>query len=71
MAARLEFRRREAGFYDVYRIGDNLPPVRLGVVTGSSGSWRAEGADGRTLTTFNTRKDAGKALLNYQRIRSI
>lgn len=45
------------------------PRVRLGLVHGKAGSWYAETPEGSTVSCFNTRADAGKALLNAYRIR--
>lgn len=44
------------------------PRARLGLVHGKSGSWYAETPDGKTVSCFNTRADAGKALLNDYRV---
>lgn len=40
------------------------PRVRLGLVHGKSGRWYAETPAGNVISRFNTRADAGKALLN-------
>lgn len=46
------------------------PRTRLGLVHGKPGSWYAEEPDGKVLSCYNTRSDAGRALLNGYRIRS-
>lgn len=67
MDAKLEYSQREAGMYDVTLIGQG-PAVRLGLITGSSGSWYAEASDGTSVTSLKccrTRKEAGERLYLY------
>ncbi len=72
MAIKLEFTQREKGMYDVTLTGEG-PAVRLGLITGISGSWYAETSDGASLTTLKsckTRKEAGERLYVYFRQRA-
>lgn len=69
MAGKLEYSQREAGMYDVTLIGQG-PAVRLGLITGISGSWHAEAPDGASVTPLKncrTRKEAGERLIVYFR----
>lgn len=54
----LVFQRREAGMYDV-KIESGSGLVRIGLVSGKPGNWLAELPDGRSLTKFQSRKQAG------------
>lgn len=72
MDAKLEYSQREAGMYDVTLIGQG-PAVRLGLITGTSGSWHAEAPDGASVTPLKncrTRKEAGERLFVYFRQRA-
>lgn len=69
MAVKLEFSKREAGMYEVTMVGEG-PTVRLGLVSGMSGSWHAEASDGASVTPLKnckTRKEAGERLFVYFR----
>lgn len=58
--------REASGRYVAYL---SEPRVRIGLIHGKPGHWYAEGLDGKTITAYNTRDDAGAALINQYRLR--
>lgn len=59
-----EFRREQAGRYEVYLTSTR---TRLGLLLGKPGNWIAEDPSGRVISAYNTRSDGAKALLNVAR----
>lgn len=63
MDKRVTLERQGAGRYEA-RVMVGGSERRIGTILGRAGSWRAETADGRAVSCFNTRADAVAALIN-------
>lgn len=65
MAPLFIYDRLVSGMFTVY-VAE--PRVRIGVVSGRSGSWLAETPAGWAISRYRTRRDAALALFNQARI---